>query len=53
MPKTDPRIGAYTAREYIEWLTEAKSEETRQKRLETAIAWISEGKPRNWKYQKK
>lgn len=37
-------------REYVEWLTEAKREETRQKRLETALAWIAEGKPRNWKY---
>ena len=37
-------------KEYIEWLTEAKREETRQKRLETALGWIAEGKPRNWKY---
>lgn len=39
-------------REYIEWLTEAKREETRKRRLETAIEWISEGKTRNWKYIK-
>jgi uncharacterized protein YdeI (YjbR/CyaY-like superfamily) len=38
--------------EYIEWITEAKGEETRKRRLETAIEWISEGKPRNWKYLK-
>ncbi len=37
-------------RDYIEWLTEAKREETRKRRLETAIEWISEGKTRNWKY---
>ena len=37
-------------RDYIEWLTEAKREETRQKRLKTAIEWMSEGKVRNWKY---
>jgi uncharacterized protein YdeI (YjbR/CyaY-like superfamily) len=37
-------------REYIEWITEAKREETRTKRLETTIAWLAEGKPRNWKY---
>jgi len=37
-------------REYIEWITEAKREETRTKRLVTAIAWLAEGKPRNWKY---
>jgi len=37
-------------REYIEWITEAKREETRQKRLATALEWLAEGKPRNWKY---
>jgi uncharacterized protein YdeI (YjbR/CyaY-like superfamily) len=37
-------------RDYIEWLTEAKREETRKRRLDTAIEWISEGKTRNWKY---
>lgn len=37
-------------KEYIVWLTEAKTEATREKRLETAIEWISEGKIRNWKY---
>jgi uncharacterized protein YdeI (YjbR/CyaY-like superfamily) len=40
-------------REYIEWLTEAKQEETRQKRLATAIEWMAEGKPRMWKYMQK
>lgn len=39
-------------KEYIEWLTEAKTEATRDKRLEQAIEWIAEGKSRNWKYQK-
>jgi len=37
-------------REYIEWITEAKREETRAKRLETTVTWLEEGKPRNWKY---
>jgi hypothetical protein len=40
-------------REYIEWLTEARTEETRSKRLGTTLQWLSEGKPRNWKYMKK
>jgi uncharacterized protein YdeI (YjbR/CyaY-like superfamily) len=40
-------------REYVEWITEAKQEATRQKRLATALEWLSEGKPRNWKYMKK
>jgi uncharacterized protein YdeI (YjbR/CyaY-like superfamily) len=39
-------------REYIEWITEAKTEETMAKRLATAIEWIEEGKSRNWKYKK-
>lgn len=37
-------------REYIQWITEAKTEETRLRRLDTAVAWIAEGKGRNWKY---
>jgi uncharacterized protein YdeI (YjbR/CyaY-like superfamily) len=37
-------------REYVQWITEAKTEATRQRRLETAIEWMAEGKPRNWKY---
>lgn len=40
-------------KEYVEWVTEAKTEETRKKRLETAVEWMSEGKVRNWKYVKK
>ncbi|MCA8892532.1 MAG: YdeI/OmpD-associated family protein [Hyphomonas sp.] len=39
-------------REYLEWITEAKREETRARRIEQAIAWMAEGKPRNWKYMK-
>jgi hypothetical protein len=39
-------------REYVEWIVEAKRPETRQRRIATAIAWIAEGKPRNWKYMR-
>lgn len=39
-------------REYIEWISDAKTEATRQKRISTAIEWISEGKKRHWKYGK-
>ena len=39
-------------REYVDWLVEAKSEETRSRRLETAVKWLSEGKSRNWKYER-
>lgn len=38
-------------REYLEWFAEAKSEATREKRMEQALEWIAEGKSRNWKYQ--
>ena len=37
-------------REYVEWVTEAKTEATRTRRMQQAIAWLAEGKPRNWKY---
>ena len=39
-------------REYVEWITEAKTDSTRHKRLLQAVEWIAEGKSRNWKYQK-
>jgi len=39
-------------KEYVEWITEAKREETRTQRLTTAVAWIAEGKARNWKYER-
>ena len=38
-------------REYVEWITEAKREETRKKRLAQTIAMLSEGKTRHWNYQ--
>jgi uncharacterized protein YdeI (YjbR/CyaY-like superfamily) len=37
-------------REYVEWISEAKRVETRKKRVDTAVAWLAEGKPRDWKY---
>jgi len=40
-------------REYVQWITEAKTDETRKRRLDQAIEWIAEGKARNWKYMKK
>lgn len=40
-------------KDYIEWITEAKSDATRNKRLDTAVEWIAEGKGRNWKYERK
>ena len=40
-------------KDYIEWIVDAKTEKTRNSRIDTAIGWISEGKVRNWKYIKK
>ncbi len=37
-------------REYVEWITEAKTDATRERRLTQAVTWLAEGKPRNWKY---
>lgn len=38
-------------REYVEWITGAKQEETRARRIKSAIEMLSKGKSRNWKYQ--
>lgn len=40
-------------REYVDWITGAKTETTRQRRLATALEWMAEGKQRNWKYMKR
>jgi uncharacterized protein YdeI (YjbR/CyaY-like superfamily) len=47
---TFERFSPSHKREYVEWITEAKTEATRVRRLGTAIEWLGEGKPRNWKY---
>jgi uncharacterized protein YdeI (YjbR/CyaY-like superfamily) len=39
-------------KEYVTWIAEAKREETREKRLKTALQWLAQGKPQNWKYMK-
>jgi uncharacterized protein YdeI (YjbR/CyaY-like superfamily) len=38
-------------RDYFEWIAEAKQDATREKRIATAVEWLSEGKRRHWKYQ--
>ena len=38
-------------KEYVEWITEAKTEATREKRLASAIEMMQEGKSRHWKYK--
>lgn len=39
-------------KEYVEWITEAKTDATRDKRLATTMEWLAQGKRRNWKYEK-
>lgn len=39
-------------REYVEWILGAKQDATRAKRIADAVAWMAEGKIRNWKYVK-
>jgi uncharacterized protein YdeI (YjbR/CyaY-like superfamily) len=38
-------------REYVEWVAEAKRDETRARRLAQTVEWLAEGKRRNWKYE--
>lgn len=37
-------------REYVEWIVEAKRDDTRARRIAQAIEWLAQGKPHNWKY---
>jgi uncharacterized protein YdeI (YjbR/CyaY-like superfamily) len=39
-------------REYVDWIASAKTDQTRQRRITTALHWIASGKSRNWKYQR-
>jgi uncharacterized protein YdeI (YjbR/CyaY-like superfamily) len=50
---TFQNFSRYQQKDYVEWLLDAKTEATRNKRLATAIEWLAEGKIRNWKYIKK
>jgi uncharacterized protein YdeI (YjbR/CyaY-like superfamily) len=38
-------------REYVEWIADAKREETRTRRIAQAVEWLAEGRRRNWKYE--
>ena len=38
-------------RDYVDWIVDAKREETRRKRLAQAVEWMAEGKRRHWKYE--
>ena len=49
--KTFETLSPSHRREYLEWITEAKREETRKARMATSVKWLAEGKSRHWKYQ--
>jgi uncharacterized protein YdeI (YjbR/CyaY-like superfamily) len=54
-PKARAALDAFppsARRDYLEWITDAKQDATRAKRIATAVEWLSEGKRRNWKYEK-
>ena len=48
--KTYADFSLSAQREYVDWIDEAKTDITRQKRIATTLEWLAEGKPRNWKY---
>lgn len=50
--KTFENFSASHKREYVEWITEAKTDATREKRINTTIEWLTEGKNMHWKYTK-
>ena len=39
-------------KDYVEWLSEAKTAGTRERRIQTSIEWLAAGKSRNWKYER-
>lgn len=49
--KTYEAFSPGARREYIDWIGEAKTEATRQKRVATTLEWLAEGRKRNWKYE--
>jgi hypothetical protein len=54
-PKAQATFDAFAPshrREYLEWVIEAKREETRVRRIAQAIEWLGEGKSRHWKYER-
>ena len=46
------RFSPSQRREYAEWVAEAKTDATRERRVATAVEWLAEGKTRNWKYER-
>ena len=51
--KTFEAFNLSNKRDYVEWVTEAKTDATRDKRIALAVEQMAEGKTRHWKYAKK
>lgn len=54
-PKVQATFEAFASshrREYVEWIVEARRDDTRQRRIAQAVEWLADGKPRHWRYQK-
>ena len=54
-PKAKAQLDGFSPgarREYLDWIADAKRDETRASRIATAIEWLSEGKKKNWKYER-
>jgi hypothetical protein len=47
MASRDPRV-AWS----LEWMVEAETEPTRERRIARGVEWLADGKSRNWKYEK-
>jgi uncharacterized protein YdeI (YjbR/CyaY-like superfamily) len=47
------KLSPSAQREYIDWIAEARRDETRDKRIASTLEWAAEGKSRNWKYEKR
>lgn len=39
-------------RDYLEWVLEARRDDTRARRIAQAVEWLAEGKARHWKYER-
>ena len=53
-PKAKATLEAFppsARRDYVDWISEAKQDATRRKRIANAVEWLSEGKRRHWKYE--
>ncbi len=46
-------LSPFNKRDYVTWITDAKQDATRARRIEQSVEWLAEGKLRNWKYVRK